>query len=146
MLIISWTTTILQIFCELSLYSWVIFKSMREADDPLPGTLSVNGLNLSGFRAPLECVFWINDNFFFVKSFFISKLVTIMISKMQTGISIITHEYSWVKENHLIINKCLQPLRLQVPLCLCKISPSNIYEDILILPEMVWLCRRTAHA
>ena len=34
MLIISQTTTLLQIFCELSLYSRVIFKSMRVADDP----------------------------------------------------------------------------------------------------------------
>ena len=30
---ISQTTTHLQIFCELSLYSQIIFKSMRVADD-----------------------------------------------------------------------------------------------------------------
>ena len=33
MLITSQTTTPLQIFCELLLYSLVIFKSMKEADD-----------------------------------------------------------------------------------------------------------------
>ena len=34
MFIISQTTTLLKIFCELSHYSRVIYKSMREADDP----------------------------------------------------------------------------------------------------------------
>ena len=33
MLIRSQITTLLQIFCELSLYSQVIFKSMKAADD-----------------------------------------------------------------------------------------------------------------
>ena len=46
MFIISRTTTLLQIFCELSRYSRVIFKGMREADDPFQRTLSVNGLKL----------------------------------------------------------------------------------------------------
>ena len=44
MLIRSQTTTLLQIFYELLLYSQVIFKSMRVADDTSEGTLSVNGL------------------------------------------------------------------------------------------------------
>ena len=35
MLITSQTTTLLQMFCELTLYSQVIFKSLRVADDTL---------------------------------------------------------------------------------------------------------------
>ena len=41
MLIRSQTTTLLQILCEILLYSQVIFESMKVADD----TLCVNGLN-----------------------------------------------------------------------------------------------------
>ena len=39
MLITSQTTNLLQIFCENSLYSQVIFKSMKVADNILRGTL-----------------------------------------------------------------------------------------------------------
>ena len=46
MLIRNQITTLLQIFCDLSLYSQVIFESMRIADDTLSrGNLSVEELN-----------------------------------------------------------------------------------------------------
>ena len=48
MLIRRKATTLLQIFCELLLYTQVIFKSMRVADDNSNETLSVNGLKESG--------------------------------------------------------------------------------------------------
>ena len=41
MLIGSQTTTLLQIFCEPSLYSQVIFKSMRVADDTFQWGLTI---------------------------------------------------------------------------------------------------------
>ena len=45
MLIRSHTTTLLEIFSEFSLYSQVISKSIRVADDISKGVLSANGFN-----------------------------------------------------------------------------------------------------
>ena len=49
MLIRKQIKNLLQIFCEISLHSQVIFKSIKVADDISRGTfaLSVNGLNTS---------------------------------------------------------------------------------------------------
>ena len=45
MLIRSKRSTLLQMFCELSLYTQVIFKSMREADDAVQSTPECEGVN-----------------------------------------------------------------------------------------------------
>ena len=45
MLISSRTTTLLQLFCEFSLYLQVIFKGIGVADDTLSRKSTVNGLN-----------------------------------------------------------------------------------------------------
>ena len=46
MLTTSQSTTLLQIICEVSLYSQVICESMKVADNTnIRGTLSVDGLN-----------------------------------------------------------------------------------------------------
>ena len=45
MLIRSQTANLFQIFCELLLYSQVIFKRMKVADDTFLGNSYVNGLN-----------------------------------------------------------------------------------------------------
>ena len=47
MLIKGQTTNLLQIFCELSLHSEVIFKSMKVADDISRGTLECEWVNLT---------------------------------------------------------------------------------------------------
>ena len=58
MLIRIQTTNLLQIFCELSLYSQVIFKSMKVADDISRGTLecewvnNISGLEIKGCQEP----------------------------------------------------------------------------------------------
>ena len=49
MLIRSQTTTLLQIFGELSIHSQMIFKSMREADDQSPGSLEHECVNIEHF-------------------------------------------------------------------------------------------------
>ena len=46
MLIRNQASTLLQIFCDPLLYSKVIFKCMKEADDTPRGTLGVNWLSL----------------------------------------------------------------------------------------------------
>ena len=45
MLIRSQTTNLLQIFCEISLYFQVIFKSMKAADDIWRGTRECEWVN-----------------------------------------------------------------------------------------------------
>ena len=47
MLIRRQTTTLLQIFCEISLHSQVIFKSMKVADDISRGTLECEWVKLN---------------------------------------------------------------------------------------------------
>ena len=56
----SQTTTFLQIFYELLLYSHVILKSMRVADDTLEGNSECEWVNL---RVPIEVGIWIFDTF-----------------------------------------------------------------------------------
>ena len=56
MLMRSQATTLLQIFCELLLYSQVIFKSMGVANDILSnGTLSVNESSFNGILVYIVC-------------------------------------------------------------------------------------------
>ena len=51
MLIRSHTTTLLQIFCELLLYSQFIFKSMKVADDTSKSNSECEWVNLSNATA-----------------------------------------------------------------------------------------------
>ena len=71
MLISGQTTTLLQIFCELLLYSQVIFKSMKVADDTSKSNSECEWVNASCLPPLQVCL----EQPYFLEKYFLEIII-----------------------------------------------------------------------